>query len=74
MGMVALAASGPGRASALLVPLWSVTMCSALLLVDLHRRKELVLLHNLGLPTGLAVSIGVFPSLVLETLLAVAIA
>ncbi len=74
MGMVAVASSGSGRASTLLVPLWSMTMCCALLLVDFHRRKELVLLHNLGVTTGRALSIGVLPSLVLETLLFVAFA
>jgi hypothetical protein len=41
----------------------------SLLLVDLHRRRERVLLHNLGIPTGTAVALGFLPAIVLEALI-----
>ena len=49
-----------------LVPLWTLVASSTLLLVDLHRRKELSLLHNLGVATHQAVVIGTLPAVILE--------
>jgi hypothetical protein len=42
---------------------------STLLLVDLHRRKELALLHNLGIVTSQAVVVGTVPAIIMEALL-----
>jgi hypothetical protein len=52
-----------------LLAFWSVLATSALLLVDLNRRKELILLHNLGITTLSAVLIGSLPAVVLEAAL-----
>jgi hypothetical protein len=41
-----LAAAAVSEGGGVLVPLWTIAVSPALLLVDLHRRKELALLHN----------------------------
>jgi len=51
------------------IPGWVLIMSALLVLVDLHRRKELSLLHNLGVTTGTAVFAGSIPAAVMETLL-----
>jgi hypothetical protein len=52
-----------------LLPAWVVVMTASLLLVDLHRRKELQLLHNLGISTSSAVAVATAPAIVLEVVL-----
>lgn len=52
-----------------LVPLWTVVAASTLVFVDLHRRKELILLHNLGVSTSSAVLTGSIPALSCEVIL-----
>jgi hypothetical protein len=52
-----------------LLAFWSVLATSGLLLVDLNRRQELILLHNLGMTTLSAVLVGCSPALVLEAVL-----
>ena len=47
-------------------PVPAVVVAAALVLVDLHRRKELMLLNNLGIATSHAVFIGSMPALVFE--------
>lgn len=69
VGVIAVAASGSGGASAVLVPLWTMTMCAVLFIVDLHRRREVLLLQNLGITKGGAVAIGALPAILLEALL-----
>jgi hypothetical protein len=54
------------------VPLWALLMSLALGPIDLRRRKELILLHNLGVPTHHAVLVAYVPALLLEaTVLAI---
>lgn len=50
-------------------PLLAIAVCACLVLVDLRRRKELMLLHNLGLTTGVAILIGTGPAVLFETAL-----
>lgn len=52
-----------------MVPPWVLVVTGTLLFVDLHRRKELVLFHNLGVPTGTAVALGFLPAVLLEVVL-----
>ena len=67
MGMAVLAAvSDPASP---LLPAWVVVMTGSLLLVDLHRRKELQLLHNLGISTSSAVAVAATPAIGLEAVL-----
>ncbi len=49
-----------------LLPWWTLAMTPALVLLDLHRRREVLLLNNLGIVTGRAVFIGTIPSFVME--------
>ena len=64
MGTAVLAAGG--QTAAPLLPAWVVVMTAILVLVDLHRRRELALLHNLGITTSRAVMIAAVPALTLE--------
>ena len=54
------------EASGAVVPVWTLAMSASLVLIDLWRRKELVLLHNLGVTTHAAVIVASVPALVLE--------
>ena len=67
MGKALLAARGVTAAP--LLPVWVIFMTATLALVDLHRRREVALLHNLGIPTSQAVVIATLPAMALETLL-----
>ena len=58
------AAAGPP--SPILIASWAITVCALLLLIDLRRRKELMLLHNLGVTTTTAVSLGTLPAVAFE--------
>lgn len=69
MGKAALASGSTTEASTLLFPLWVVALTASLTLVDLHRRKELALLHNLGIPTIQTLVVATVPSIIFETLL-----
>ena len=55
-------------------PVAAVVVAATLVLIDLHRRKEITLLHNLGVATSHAVFIGSIPALVLETMRLVLVA
>ena len=48
------------------LPAWTLPACAALVFVDLRRRKEVVLLHNLGVTTANAVAFGTIPSVLIE--------
>ena len=52
-----------------LQPVWMLAVAAALVHFDLHRRKELVLLHNLGVATAPAIVIGTIPAFLLESAL-----
>ena len=53
-----------------LLPLWVIALSPAIVWLDLHRRKEITLLHNLGVTTRYAVAVGSVPSLLLEGVVA----
>lgn len=55
-----------GGASGTAVPVWTLLMLPSLMLADLWRRKELALIHNLGITTHGAVIVGSVPAMVLE--------
>jgi hypothetical protein len=44
-------------------------MTASLTLVDLHRRKELALLHNLGITTSITVVVATLPAIAVEAVL-----
>ena len=67
MGKAVLAAGGVTAAP--LLPTWVIVMTAGLILIDLHRRKELALLHNLGVTTLRAVFITTLPAMALEATL-----
>ena len=52
----------------------TVVVAAALVLADLHRRKETMLLRNLGVATGIAVLIGTIPAVLFEGLRAALVA
>jgi hypothetical protein len=54
-----------------LVPVWVLLTSPALVLLDLQRRKEITLLHNLGVTTRFAVAVGTVPTLLYEAVVAV---
>lgn len=58
----------PGNGDSTL-PIWVLVMSVSLMIVDLYRRKELLLLNNLGVATAGAVLVGVSPAIVGEALL-----
>lgn len=59
-------ADDAGGAAGTAVPVWTLLMLPSLMLADLWRRKELALIHNLGITTPAAVIAGSIPALVLE--------
>jgi hypothetical protein len=65
MGKAALASVSATESAGLLSG-WVVVMTAGLILIDLHRRRELALLHNLGVTTGRAVMLATLPAIVLE--------
>ena len=67
----ALSASFGGDGSSALLPYWVVVLAPAIVLLDLQRRKEIALLHNLGVTTRFAVAVGSVPTVLFEAVLAV---
>jgi len=65
--------SAPGAEQAVapgpIMSFWGVVITAALVLVDLHRRKEVMLLHNLGVTTQHAILVGTIPAVMLEILM-----
>jgi hypothetical protein len=49
-----------------ILPAWAIVISACLVYADLRRRKELVLLHNLGVATRNAILIGTLPSVLIE--------
>jgi hypothetical protein len=72
MGRAILAAGG--QSAAPLLPAWVVVITASLTLVDLNRRKELALIHNLGVTTSHAVIMATLPAMALETALVMLVA
>ena len=52
----------------------TIFVAAALVFVDFHRRKELMLLNNLGVVTVTAVLVGTMPALLFEAVYAAVIA
>jgi hypothetical protein len=68
IAVLGISDGGEGAASAIL-PLWAIVVSACLAYVDLRRRQELALLHNLGVTTVGAIGIGVIPAVLLEAAL-----
>ena len=68
MGVAVLSAAGAHGGGAML-PVWALAASASLVHIDLHRRKELMLVKNLGVTTAHAVVIGTIPALLFETVL-----
>jgi hypothetical protein len=51
------------------LPIWTLALAPCLVYLDLRRRRELMLLHNLGVTTASAIAIGVIPAMLLEAAL-----
>jgi hypothetical protein len=69
MGKVIFAFAGVTPSGTLLFPAWVVVMSGSLMIADLYRRKEVMLLNNLGIPVWRAAAAATVPALALETLL-----
>ena len=55
----------------LMLSFWAVAITTALVLVDLQRRREVMLLNNLGVTTLQAILVSTIPAVILEALLGV---
>jgi len=53
----------------LMLSFWAVAITTALVLVDLQRRREVMLLNNLGVTTQQAIVVSTIPAVILEVLL-----
>lgn len=79
IAILAMAQSYVGRESPLYVesatvpPYWTLTLAALLSLADLHRRKETMLLANLGIRLHEAILVAVAPAVPLEVILSLAI-
>lgn len=51
------------------LPVWVIVVTATLVFVDIRRRRELSLLHNLGVTTSHAVLAGTAPAAAMETVL-----
>lgn len=71
MGKVIFAVANMTPSGNLLFPAWVVVMAGSLMVADVYRRKEVMLLNNLGIPVWRAAAVATLPALVMETLLAV---
>ena len=55
----------------LMLSFWAVAITTALVLVDLQRRREVMLLNNLGVTTLQAILVSTIPAVILEALIGV---
>jgi hypothetical protein len=69
MGKVVFAMANMTPSGDLLYPAWVVVMTGSLMFADSYRRKEVMLLYNLGVPLWRGALMGVIPAIVLEVLL-----
>ena len=65
MGMAVLGGS-TNESSGLLLSIWVVVMTASVTLIDLHRRREVALLHNLGITITGTVGVAAFPAVIIE--------
>jgi len=66
---IAVLSSAGVAGGGVVLPVWTLAVSASLVHVDLHRRKELMLLNNIGVATGNAVIIGSLPALLFEAVL-----
>jgi len=66
---VAVLSSAGVAGGGVVLPVWTLAVSASLVHLDLHRRKELMLLKNIGVATGNAVFIGSLPALLFEAVL-----
>jgi hypothetical protein len=71
---MAVLMSAGATAGAILLPAWVTVMTASLTLIDLHRRHEITMLHNLGLTTSRVVLVSALPAIVGEALLVMLVA
>jgi hypothetical protein len=69
MGTAVLAAATSSPSGGFFFAAWVIGMTASLALIDLHRRRELTLLHNLGIDTSRVVLISTTPAIVFEGIL-----
>jgi hypothetical protein len=67
-GTAVLAAATSSWSGASFFPAWVIVMTASLSLIDLHRRRELTLLHNLGIDTSRVVLMATTPAIAFEGL------
>ena len=58
------------QGSPAILAVWTPALAMVLIVFDLHRRHEVMLLNNLGVVTAHAVLLGTVPSVVMETAMA----
>lgn len=51
------------------VPVWAIAITPVLIVADLRWRKELMLLHNLGVATSYAMFVGTIPAIAIAVVL-----
>ena len=66
---IAVLSSAGVAGGGVVLPVWTLAVSASLIHIDLHRRKELILLNNIGVGTGNAVFVGSLPALLLEAVL-----
>ena len=66
---IAVLSSAGVAGGGVVLPVWTLAVSASLVHIDLHRRKELMLLNNIGVASGNAVFIGSLPALLLEAVL-----
>jgi hypothetical protein len=59
------------QGSPTILAIWTLALSVVLIVFDLHRRHEVMLLNNLGVVTAHAVLLGTVPSVVMETGMAI---
>jgi hypothetical protein len=72
--MLAIGGSAVQMSDIAVSPGATIVVVAALVLTDLHRRKETLLLRNLGVTTSHAVLVGSIPALLIEGARAVVVA
>ena len=66
---IAVLSSAGVAGGGVVLPVWTIAVSASLVHVDLYRRKELMLLNNIGVTTAHAVFVGSVPALVFEAVL-----
>jgi hypothetical protein len=72
MSVFSMAAAAGGHdfsPMGLVINIWTVVMSTSLVLLDVHRRKELMLLNNLGIRLFVVALVGTIPAAIGESLL-----